>query len=70
MAMIGRMKAVCDIFGWRYAGPLAWFTWLFVHLMQIVQFENRVLVILQWAGHYITRNRSARVESREIKKVE
>jgi len=61
MAMIGRMKAVCDIFGWRYAGPLAWFTWLFVHLMQIVQFENRVLVILQWAGHYITRNRSARL---------
>jgi NADH dehydrogenase len=61
MAMIGRMKAVCDIFGWRYAGPLAWFTWLFVHLMQIVQFENRILVVLQWAGHYITRNRSARL---------
>ncbi len=61
MAMIGRMKAVCDIFGWRYAGSLAWFTWLFVHLMQIVQFENRILVLFQWAGHYITRNRSARL---------
>ena len=61
MATIGSMKAVCDIFGWRYAGPLAWFTWLFVHLMYLVQFENRVLVLIQWAGHYITRNRSARL---------
>src|SRR5262249_11958605 len=57
MATIGSMKAVCDIFGWRYSGPLAWFTWLFVHLMQLVQFENRLLVLVQWAWHYITRNR-------------
>jgi NADH dehydrogenase len=61
MATIGSMKAVCDIFGWRYAGPLAWFTWLFVHLMLLVQFENRLLVLLQWAWHYVTRNRSARL---------
>ena len=61
MATIGTMKAVCDIFGWRYSGILAWLTWLFVHLMQIVQFENRLLVLIQWAGHYITRNRSARL---------
>jgi NADH dehydrogenase len=61
MATIGTMKAVCDIFGWRYSGILAWLTWLFVHLMQIVQFENRMLVLVQWAGHYITRNRSARL---------
>jgi NADH dehydrogenase len=61
MATIGSMKAVCDIFGWRYSGPLAWFTWLFVHLMQLVQFENRLLVLVQWAWHYVTRNRSARL---------
>jgi NADH dehydrogenase len=61
MATIGSMKAVCDIFGWHYAGPLAWFTWLFVHLMLLVQFENRLLVLLQWAWHYFTRNRSARL---------
>jgi len=61
MATIGTMKAVCDIFGWRYSGLFAWLTWLFVHLMLIVQFENRVLVLIQWAGHYITRNRSARL---------
>ncbi len=61
MATIGRMKAVCDLFGWRFAGLLAWLTWLFVHLMMLVQFENRLLVLMQWAGHYVTRNRSARL---------
>ncbi len=61
MATIGRMKAVCDIFGWRFAGPLAWLTWLLIHLMSLVQFENRLMVFIQWAGHYITRNRSARL---------
>ena len=61
MAMIGRMKAVCDLFGVRYSGPFAWLTWLFVHLMQLVQFESRVLVLLQWGWHYLTRNRSARL---------
>jgi NADH dehydrogenase len=61
MATIGSMKAVCDLFGWRYSGPLAWLTWLFVHLMQLVQFENRMLVLIQWAWHYVTRNRSARL---------
>jgi NADH:ubiquinone reductase (H+-translocating) len=61
MATIGTMKAVCDIFGWKYSGMLAWLTWLFVHLMQIVQFENRLLVLIQWAAHYVTRNRAARL---------
>jgi NADH dehydrogenase len=61
MATVGRMKAVADIFGFRFGGPLAWFVWLFVHLMQIVQFENRLMVLLQWAWHYTTRNRSARL---------
>jgi NADH dehydrogenase len=61
MATVGTMKAVCDLFGWRYSGILAWLTWLFVHLMQIVQFENRLLVLIQWAGHYVTRNRAARL---------
>lgn len=61
MAMIGRMKAVCHIFGLRYAGALAWLTWLFIHLMQIVQFESRVLVLVQWGWNYLSRNRSARL---------
>jgi NADH dehydrogenase len=61
MATIGRLKAVADLRGWHFAGALAWFIWLFVHLMQLVQFESRLLVLIQWTWHYFTRNRSARL---------
>jgi NADH:ubiquinone reductase (H+-translocating) len=61
MATIGRNAAVVDL-GWvRFSGFLAWLTWLFVHLMTLVLFSNRLLVFMQWAYNYITRNRSARL---------
>ena len=61
MATIGRAAAVVD-FGWiRFSGFFAWMAWLFVHLMNLIAFGNRVLVLMQWAGNYITRNRSARL---------
>jgi NADH dehydrogenase len=61
MATIGRSHAVCDLRGLRYSGLLAWLTWLFVHLLYLVEFENRVLVLVEWAYNYITRNRGARL---------
>ena len=61
MATIGRSKAVCD-FGWlRFSGLPAWLTWLFVHLLYLVEFENRLLVLVQWAWNYTTYNRGARL---------
>jgi NADH dehydrogenase len=61
LATIGRHAAVADL-GWvRFDGYLAWLTWLFVHIMYLVQFQNRLLVLLQWAWNYFTRNRSARL---------
>lgn len=61
MATIGRAAAVADL-GWiRFSGYPAWLAWLFVHLMFIVEFQNRLLVLLQWAWNYFTRNRSARL---------
>jgi NADH dehydrogenase len=61
MATIGRSAAVVDL-GWiRFSGFLAWLTWLFVHLVYLIEFGNRVLVLMQWAGNYISRNRSARL---------
>jgi NADH dehydrogenase len=65
MATIGRFKAVADLRGFRVTGIPAWFLWLFVHLMYIVQFANRVMVLLQWAWSYSTWNRSARLITRE-----
>jgi NADH dehydrogenase len=61
LATIGRSAAVAD-FHWIWlSGFLAWLAWLFIHLLFLVEFENRVLVFLQWGWNYFTRNRSARL---------
>jgi len=61
MATIGRAAAVVDMGAIKFAGVLAWLTWLFVHLMKLVQFQNRLLVLVQWSWNYLTRNRAARL---------
>jgi len=61
MAVIGRHAAVADIAGLRFNGSLAWLTWLFVHLMYLVEFDNRLLVLTEWAWNYVTWNRGARL---------
>jgi len=50
MATIGRSSAVADLGKLHLSGLLAWLTWLFVHIMSLVEFENRVLVLTQWRG--------------------
>ena len=61
MATIGRGRAVADFGFLRIAGYPAWLAWLFIHLMYLVQFGNRVLTLVQWAWNYVTWNRSARL---------
>ncbi len=61
MATIGRAAAVADLGRIRLSGRVAWLAWLFVHLMLLVGFESRFLVLMQWAWNYFTRNRSARL---------
>ncbi|QDU53860.1 NAD(P)/FAD-dependent oxidoreductase [Aeoliella mucimassa] len=61
MATVGRSMAIVQMGKLEFAGYFAWLVWLFVHLMQLVTFENRLLVLFQWAWNYITRNRSARL---------
>lgn len=61
MAVIGRAAAIANIFGFQLSGLLAWLTWLFVHLMYIVEFQNRVLVFVQWGFEYLTFSRGARL---------
>jgi len=62
MATIGRNKAVA-VFGERIAitGRLAWFFWLFVHIMYLVGFRNRLSVLLQWGYAYFTFQRGVRL---------
>ncbi|HSP97528.1 MAG TPA: NAD(P)/FAD-dependent oxidoreductase [Candidatus Dormibacteraeota bacterium] len=61
MATIGRSSAVADLRFVRFSGLLAWLAWLFIHLLYLVEFENRLLVLVQWAFMYFTRNRGARL---------
>jgi NADH dehydrogenase len=61
MAVIGRASAIADL-GWaQFSGYPAWLLWLFVHLMYLVEFDNRLIVFIQWAWNYFTRNRGARL---------
>jgi len=61
MAVIGRAAAVANIFGIHISGLLAWMTWLFIHLMYIVEFQSRVQVFIQWGFEYLTFSRGARI---------
>lgn len=61
LAVIGRTAAVATLGKFQFSGYIAWLLWLFVHLMYLVEFENRLLVFVQWAFNYFTRNRSARL---------
>lgn len=61
LATIGRRAAVADLGRFKFSGLFAWLIWVFVHIMQLAQFQNRVLVFLQWTWNYFTFNRSARL---------
>jgi NADH dehydrogenase len=61
MATIGRAAAVADL-GWiTFSGLFAWLAWLFIHILFLIEFQNRMLVLFQWAWNYFTRNRAARL---------
>ncbi len=61
LATIGRAAAVADL-GWiRFAGWPAWLFWLFVHILKLTGFRNRLVVLVQWAWAYLTFQRSVRL---------
>jgi NADH dehydrogenase len=61
LATIGRSAAVADFGKVHVSGLIAWLLWLVIHLMKIVTFRNRLLVLVQWAWNYFTYDRSARL---------
>jgi NADH dehydrogenase len=61
MATIGRARAVAQTGRLKLSGFVAWLTWLFIHILYLARFENRVLVLWQWFFNYVTRNRAARL---------
>jgi NADH dehydrogenase len=66
MATIGRNKAVADLRFVHLSGLPAWLAWLFVHIIFLVGFRNRLLVLFQWAWAYLTFNKGARLITRNF----
>ncbi|HEY6199469.1 MAG TPA: NAD(P)/FAD-dependent oxidoreductase [Candidatus Binatia bacterium] len=61
LAIVGRGTAVADLRRLHLAGFFAWLAWLFVHIVNLIEFENKLLVLIQWAWAYFRRNRAARL---------
>lgn len=61
LATIGRAAAIADFGKVRMTGWMAWVLWLFIHIMYLVGFRNRVQVFVHWAFQYLTFNRGARL---------
>lgn len=61
LAVIGRSRAIADLTKVRFTGFFAWLFWLFVHIMLLVGFRNRLSVLIQWAYSYFTYQRGVRL---------
>jgi NADH:quinone reductase (non-electrogenic) len=69
LAVIGRNAAVADLGRFRLSGFVAWLIWIFIHIQYLIEFDNKVLVLIQWAWNYFTRKRGARLITGEDTKL-
>lgn len=67
MATVGRNKAVVDLSFVKFKGYLAWVVWMFLHLMLILSVRNKLIIFINWAWAYITRDSSLRLILRSTK---
>lgn len=61
LAVIGRHAAVVDLGFVKFSGFLAWLAWIFVHIFFLIEFDNKLIVMIQWGWNYFTRKRGARL---------
>ncbi len=61
LAVIGQNAAVVDLGFVKFSGALAWFTWVFAHIYYLIEFDNKLIVLIQWGWNYFTRKRGARL---------
>jgi NADH:ubiquinone reductase (H+-translocating) len=65
MAVIGKNKAVANLNFGRFSGFIAWIVWVFAHIYYLIEFDNKLIVMIQWAWNYITSGRGARLITAE-----
>jgi NADH:ubiquinone reductase (H+-translocating) len=61
LAVIGQNEAVVDLGFMKFSGALAWLVWIFAHVYYLIEFDNKLIVMLQWGWNYFTSNRGARL---------
>lgn len=61
LAVIGRNSAVVDLGFIKFSGFLAWLTWVFIHIYYLIEFDSKLVVLIQWGWNYFTRKRGARL---------
>ncbi|MEO5912050.1 MAG: NAD(P)/FAD-dependent oxidoreductase [Pelobium sp.] len=66
MATVGRNKAVVDLKYWKFQGFFAWLTWMFIHLLFLVGFRNKVVTLMNWIINYFSYDRGTRVIIRKF----
>lgn len=65
LAVIGRNQAVVNLNFTQFSGFIAWLAWVFVHVFFLIEFDNKLLVMIQWAWSYFTRQGGARLITNE-----
>lgn len=61
LAVIGQNEAVVTLRSMKFSGIIAWFIWIFAHIYYLIEFDNKLVVMVQWMWNYFTRNRGARL---------
>jgi len=61
LAVIGQNAAVVDLGFIRFSGIIAWFVWVVAHIYYLIEFDSKLIVMIQWGWNYFTRNRGARL---------
>ena len=70
MATIGRNRAVVDLPQWKFQGRFAWFVWMFIHLVSLVGFRNKLVVLIDWVQNYFNYDRPLGLIIRSYKRKE
>jgi NADH dehydrogenase len=68
LATIGRNKAIADLGKIRFQGFFAWLVWMFVHLISLLGFRNKVIVFINWLGSYVNYNGGTRLIIRRFER--
>ena len=68
MATVGKRKAVVDLPSFSFQGRLAWFTWMFVHLMLILSVKNKLITFINWASSYFSNDSTLRVMIKPVER--